>query len=208
MSGPHTEQYERPELEQRAPFGTESEEALASSSGYWAHYWTSPLSSRPLTEHPVAAFLSELADAIADGGPEPYSLTWRPGRVAMQLEPGDQDSRAALHWWAARLGATSVRVIHDWSAGYDRYSIEEAFAGSRLESWTVVPRPGGRGESTSFIPVEQLDRGFDQPPPARDQEEPDTEHDERACAENNGDCSCVDLPTTAPAAATGGAGVD
>jgi hypothetical protein len=156
MSGPHTE---RPELDQHDPF-TPFTESIG---------WTAPLSSRPLIEHPVAAFLSELADAFADGASgEMFALVWGArGRVAMQLEPEpDQNPLTALRWWAGRLGATSVRIAHRWHDGRDRYSVEESFAAGRLEVWTVARRPDQAGESTSFIPVDQLDRGFDEPPPA------------------------------------------
>lgn len=185
MSGPHTES-PRPELEQHLPF-TPSDDHQdrydvptsyrpESAGEYLPHapqhdalpdtlQWSAPLSSRPLIEHPVAAFLSELADAIADGGPEPYALTWRRhDRVSMQLETGEQP-RAVLAWWAGRLGATSVRVVHNWSASGDKYSVEEQLGTTKLEAWLPIPRGAQSGESTSFIPVDQLDRGFDDPPP-------------------------------------------
>jgi hypothetical protein len=166
MSGPYTE---RPELEQHEPFGELPPKWSQPASGQSPESmgWIAPLSSRPLIEHPVAAFLSELADAIADGAAgEIYALTWQPaGRVVMQLEPEpDQNPLTALRWWAGRLGATSVCVAHNWHNGCDRYSVDESFATGRLEVFTVAraDRPGG----TSFIPVDQLDRGFDDPPPA------------------------------------------
>jgi len=116
---------------------------------------------------PVAVFLRALAAEIDHGAPAPCVINLHTsGTVEMQLQSGDPaHEAAALAAWGVALGVTTFMVEHGWSTRIgDRYSVSSLFAGYRLEVWNAWQPDGIPGKSTSHVPLEQLNRGFDEPP--------------------------------------------
>jgi hypothetical protein len=120
-------------------------------------------------ETTLPIFLRALAAEIEHGAPKPYCIVLNRNTATLQLDwHREMPPAAALRMWAEVLGCTSVRVEHNWGSTGDRYAAEGNLAGFRVEVWNAwSDRPAATaGTATSFLPVAELDRGFDDPPPA------------------------------------------
>lgn len=129
--------------------------------------WAQPLSSEPLTASPQAVFLRALAAELEAGAPTFYAVTFRTeNQVHAQLAAGRNDEPAAILAWARILGVTTIKKEpRAGSTNHARYSVASLFAGYRLEvwdAWSTAPEP--LEEPATYVPIAELDRGFDDPP--------------------------------------------
>jgi hypothetical protein len=116
-------------------------------------------------ETSLPIFLRALAAELDGGAPQPYNVTLGGRSANMQLEKApDLAGAAALRRWADILGCTSIRVEHNWHGNGDRYEAEGELGGYPVRVWDCCSDLPDAGETTSFLPVAELDRGFDDPP--------------------------------------------
>jgi hypothetical protein len=122
-------------------------------------------------ETTLPIFLRAVAAEIEAGAPTSYSIVFGTGSRCAELHlnssPDGEASGAALRRWATILGCTTVRVEHNWGGGAhgDKYTAEGDLAGYRLAVWACwSQKPAPVKPATTFLPVAELDRGFDDPP--------------------------------------------
>lgn len=112
---------------------------------------------------PFAVLLRHLATDFDSGAPTFYSIMFKnSSEVNAQLS---EPSPATLSAWARILGVTTVKLEQQWGpSGRDHYSACGLYAGVQLEVWGAWSPDHDDPPAVTFIPVAELDRGFDPAP--------------------------------------------
>lgn len=113
---------------------------------------------------PIAVLLRHLATEFDHGAPDLYTIIFESSSVVQaQLNVMTPENLAA---WGRILGVVSVKIDHRFNdVARNRYSVSSLYAGYQLEVWAAWSPDGEPHQpATSFIPLAELGRGFDDPP--------------------------------------------